>query len=108
MVFGSADVMIVPVLHPSLLVCLKLCRWKHIAELTQPQFKAKASNDALDINFLLSWLSDFKQHISFQGMDEQRKAALLQGFKLFLEKNPEARKYLITVLEPADLKIVGL
>lgn len=41
-------------------------------------------------------------------MNEQRKAALLQGFKLFLEKNPEARKYLVTVLEPADLKIVGL
>ena len=53
--------MIVPVLHPSVLVCLKLRRWKHIAESTRPQSLAKAWNDAEDIKYLLSWLFDFKQ-----------------------------------------------
>jgi hypothetical protein len=89
-----------------MLVCLKLRRWIHIAESTRPESKIKARNDATDILFLLKWLANSGGRIDFQGM--QRKAALLQGFHLFWNINPEAEEYLKFMLGPADLKDVGL
>ncbi|KAI9807502.1 MAG: hypothetical protein M1825_005442 [Sarcosagium campestre] len=102
------DVNSVSVLHPSLLICLKLRRWRHIAESTRPRSVMKAAQDADDIQFLMTWLVAEKQHVSFQEIDTQSKDGILQGFRQFFEKYPAAREYATIVLEQAELNIVGL
>lgn len=104
----SVDVIKVPVLHPSVLVCLKIRRWRHIAESARPQSIVKAHSDARDIMFLLIWLSKSGQYVSFRGMDEQRKATLLQAFQLFAEKRLDSKGFIVSALESADLQTIDL
>lgn len=79
----------VSTLHPSLLICLKIRRWRHIADSDRPQSILKASNDLIDIHFRLNWLVEQGKMVSFEGFSSVKKLALLEGFRLFLQKFPE-------------------
>lgn len=63
-------------------------------------------NDSDDILFLLDWLAGERKMVSFEGFNQEKKEALLQGFRLFLQKFPETRSHMQSVLEGDDLGIV--
>ena len=93
-------------MHPSMLICLKVRRWMHIAESTRPASSQKAITDARDIKFLLEWLASSGGLVSFWNKEEKHKLSLLGGFKLFVQLHPKTKDQVKTVLNPEDHKVV--
>jgi hypothetical protein len=102
----SVEINSVPVMHPSMLICLKVRRWMHIAESTRPASRQKATTDAQDITFLLEWLASSGVLVSFWSKEEKPKSSLLSGFKLFVQLHPETKEQVKTVLDPEDYKML--
>ncbi|KAK6544242.1 hypothetical protein TWF694_000945 [Orbilia ellipsospora] len=71
----------IPLVHPSIIVCLKVGRWAWMSESARPRSRVKAKQDLHDILFLLKWLVENEEKISFEGMETNHREKYTAGFQ---------------------------
>ncbi|OAX42834.1 hypothetical protein K503DRAFT_732789 [Rhizopogon vinicolor AM-OR11-026] len=69
--------MLIPILHPSILILTKLKRWIQTYQSTHPKTKSKAWSDRIDIDFLINCMSRKGMKIDFEAYEGKPKAVLL-------------------------------
>ncbi|KAJ6263784.1 hypothetical protein Dda_2356 [Drechslerella dactyloides] len=89
----------IPIIHPSLLICLKMSRWSWMSDSSRPASALKAQGDLTDIMFLLRWLVEKGERINFHDIDEDRLEKCMRGFQKLRAKYPEADEMLKAVLD---------
>ncbi|EGX45680.1 hypothetical protein AOL_s00166g2 [Orbilia oligospora ATCC 24927] len=89
----------VPVVHPAMLVCMKLSRWNWISDSTRPQSVLKADSDFKDILFMLELLAQGGERIDFRGIDEDRIDRHMEYFQKLRSKSKRVDELLKIVLD---------
>ncbi|KAK6505179.1 hypothetical protein TWF481_007098 [Arthrobotrys musiformis] len=99
----SVPILTINQVHPSTLLCMKLSRWSWMSESTRAQSQAKAESDRHDIMFLLEWLAESQEKITFQGFEESSRERLLEGLRKLESKYERAEELLKIVLDEAPV-----
>lgn len=104
---GLISLKALPILHPSILILTKLKRWCQIHTSTRPKSISKAQSDRRDINYLISWMSDKRMTIDFEGYEGKTKDILLDMVRqlrdvLRLEENTGLMDELRSVVSEDD------
>lgn len=89
----------IPVVHPAMLVCMKLSRWNWISDSTRPQSVLKADSDFKDILFMLELLAQGGERIDFRGIDEDRIDRHMEYFQKLRSKSKRVDELLKIVLD---------
>ncbi|KAK6527953.1 hypothetical protein TWF281_009213 [Arthrobotrys megalospora] len=89
----------IPVVHPSMLICMKLNRWSWMSESTRDQSRVKADNDRHDIMFMLHWLAEKGEKITFEGVEVDRRERHMEGLRKLRSEYEEADELLKSVLD---------
>ncbi|KAF3152774.1 hypothetical protein TWF225_003969 [Orbilia oligospora] len=89
----------IPVVHPAMLVCMKLSRWGWMSDSTRPQSLAKADTDFQDIVSMLELLAESGERIDFRGIDEDRIGGHMEYFRKLRSKSKRVDQLLKIVLD---------
>ncbi|KAK6517971.1 hypothetical protein TWF506_005138 [Arthrobotrys conoides] len=88
-----------PVVHPAMLVCMKILRWGWMSDSTRPQSLAKAQGDFDDILSMLELLAERGERIDFKGIDEDRIEGHMEYFRKLRSKSKRVDELLKMVLD---------
>ncbi|OQD92146.1 hypothetical protein PENSOL_c044G01953 [Penicillium solitum] len=93
---------IVPILHPSILLLTKLLPWKE-DQAIQVARHMRARTDLTDIRTILQWLVDKKARIDFSGLPGIPKGKLMRLLGRLYRAEQRARPYLSLTLSADEM-----
>ena len=74
------------ILHPCILILTKFNRWSHDHASTRPRTVMKVAIDANDIRYIIGWLAEHGEQISFTDYDGKTESELLVMVRKYYDK----------------------